>query len=193
MSLEDFKNNCIDLNTDILVQKYLIENGSYFFDNIKVGEEFNFKKDVSSKLGVHFRDITIVGSGKLGFSMKDEKDTPGLYLFKSFDFERISDLDVAVVSSTLFDNAIRNLYSHTIFYQNVWVKRNSLAKYVLKGRLATRYLPLDFELTKEIAKVQADYQMKYGRMVNIEVYKSWYFLETYHEQNIKNIQINLIR
>jgi hypothetical protein len=193
MVLEDFKQNCIALKSDILVQKFLIENVSHFFDKIKAGEEFDFKKNVSSKLGVHFRDITIVGSGKLGFSIKPEEDTPGLYLFKSFDFKKKSDLDVAVVSSKLFDNAIRNLYSHTVFYKNVWDNRTSLAKYVLKGRIATRFLPLDFELTKEVAKVQEDYQMKYGRTVNIEVYKSWYFFETYHEQNIKNIQINLIR
>jgi len=193
MVLEDFKQNCITLKSDILVQKFLIENITHFFDKVKSGEEFDFKKDVSSKLGVHFRDITIVGSGKLGFSIKPEEDTPGLYLFKSFDFKKKSDLDVAVVSSTLFDSAIRNLYSHTGYYKKTWDSRTSFAKYALKGRIATRFLPLDFELTKEIAKVQEDYQMKYGRIVNIEVYKSWYFFETYHEQNIKNIQINLIR
>jgi hypothetical protein len=56
-----------------------------------------------------------------------------------------------------------------------------------------RFLPIDFPLTKEIAQVQENYQMEYGRKINLEIYKSWYFFETYHQDNIKNIQINLIR
>ena len=48
-------------------------------------------------------------------------------------------------------------------------------------------------MTQDIAKVQEKYRMKYGRDVNIEIYKSWYFFETYHEENIRNIQMNLIR
>jgi hypothetical protein len=193
MVLEEFKRHCISYKSDVLVQKYLIESGTHFFDKVKIGEEFEFKKDIASKLNVHIRDIIIVGSGKLGFSIKPEEDTPGLYLFKEFDSSKVSDLDVAIVSPFLFDNAIKQLYSHTNFYKNVWKERNSLAQYALKGRIATRFLPTDFKLTKEIAEVQEEYQMKYGREVNVEVYKSWYFFETYHEQNIKNIQINLIR
>ncbi len=193
MVLEEFKKHCILYKSDILVQKYLIENKAHFFDKIKTGEEFEFKKDIASKLNVHFRDIVIVGSGKLGFSLKPEKDAPGLYLFREFDSSKISDLDVAIVSQLLFDSAIKQLYTHTNFYKNIWKDRNSLAQYALKGKIATRFLPMDFKLTKEISEVQEEYQMKYSREVNIEVYKSWYFFETYHEQNIKNIQINLIR
>ena len=193
MILDEFKQHCITHKPDVLVQKYLIENGTHFFDKIKTGEEFDFKKDIASKLDVHIRDIVVVGSGKLGFSLKPEKDSPGLYLFKEFDSKKTSDLDIAVVSTTLFDNALKNLYTHTSYYKNIWSDRNDLAKYVLKGKIATRFLPVDFTLTKEIANVQEHYQMMYGREVNIEVYKSWYFFETYHVENIKNIQINLIR
>jgi hypothetical protein len=193
MILEDFKRYCLSYKADILVQKYLIENNSHFFDKVKNGEEFEFKKEIASKLDVHIRDIIIVGSGKLGFSLKPEKETPGLYLFREFDSNKVSDLDVAIVSPFLFDNAIKQLYSHTDFYKNSWRERNSLAQYALKGRIATRFLPVDFKLTKEIAEVQQDYQMRYRREVNIEVYKSWFYFETYHQQNIKNIQINLIR
>lgn len=193
MVLEEFKQYCLSFKSDVLVQKYLIESQTHFFVNVKTGGEFEFKKDISSKLDVHIRDIIVVGSGKLGFSLKPERDTPGLYLFREFDSYKLSDLDVAVVSPLLFDNAIKQLYSHTNFYKIIWKERNSLAQYALKGRIATRFLPLDFKLTKEISEVQEEYQMKFGREVNIEVYKSWYFFETYHEQNIKNIQINLIR
>ena len=193
MLLDDFKQNCITLKSDIIVQKYLIENDTHFFSKVEIDKEFDFKKDISLLLDVHIRDITIVGSGKLGFSIKPDIEIPGLYRFKEFDSGKTSDLDVAIVSSTLFDKEIRNLYTHMSFYKNTWVNRNSLAKYILKGKIATRFLPLDFKLTKEIQQVQEKYQMQYGREVNFEIYKSWYYFETYHQENIKNIQINLIR
>lgn len=193
MLLEEFKKYCLQLNAEIIVQKYLIERDSYFFQKIQIGKEFEFKKNISEKLDVHIRDIVIVGSGKLGFSLKPEKNIPGLFLFNKFDTNRLSDLDVAIVSSPLFDIEIKNLYTYTSFYKELWEDRNSLAKYVLKGKIATRFLPLNFNLTKNIQDLQEKYKMELGRDVNFEIYKSWYYFETYHKENIKNIQINLIR
>lgn len=198
--IEEFKSNCITYNPDVIVQKFLIEDSSYFFEKIKTGEEFDFKKDIATILNVHIRDIVIVGSGKLGFSLKPDNSGTGLYLFREFDYNyknnpssKRSDLDVAIVSSFLFDKEIKNLYDHTDYYRKVWGDRNNFAKYVLKGRLATRFLPNDFSLTMEILHVQEKYQMQYGRVINIEIYKSWHFFETYHQENIKNIQVNLLR
>jgi hypothetical protein len=133
MLLEEFKSHCISLKPDIMVQKYLIENETYFFNKVKIGEEFEFKKNIASILNVHIRDIVIVGSGKFGFSLKPDEKVPGLYLFKEFDFNnKKSDLDVAIVSSTLFDKEIKNLYNHTSHHKNNWGDRSSLAKYALK-------------------------------------------------------------
>lgn len=195
MILEDFKHYCISLKPDILVQKYLIENESYFFNEIRKGEEFDFKKDIASILDVHIRDIVIVGSGKLGFSLKPNNAENGLYLFNKFDSnkQKKSDLDIGIISPYLFDKEMKNLYEHTDFYKKSWDEKKSFAKYVLKGKIAIRFLPISFTLTKEISKVVEKYQMIYGRVVNIEIYKSWFYFETYHQENIKNIQVNLLR
>lgn len=201
MILDDFKAQCVICKPDIFVQKYLIENETFFFNEPNNRDEFEFKKDIASLLDVHIRDIVIVGSGKLGFSIKPEKDVPGLYLFKEFDYDfnlsaenEKSDLDIAIISSNLFDKEIKNLYNYTNFYDKsyLWKERTDLAKYVLKGRLATRFLPVSFQLTEEIKNTQEKYQMQFGRTVNLEIYKSWHFFETYHQENIKNIQVNLI-
>lgn len=205
ITLEEFKNLCTEMYPpDILVQKYLIDGSTYFFENIAKGEEFFFKKDIANRLNTHIREIVIVGSGKLGFSLKPEMPNVGLYLYKSFDYnynndntQEKSDLDIGIVSSSLFDEEIKNLYNHFNYYKNSPWKgpdRNSFAQFVLKGRLATYLLPTgaEFNLTKAIINIQEEYKMKYGRDINIEIYKSWYFFETYHQENIKNIQINLI-
>lgn len=200
MTLETFKEYCISLKPDVLVQKHLIEDKTFFFNEIRKGEEFDFKKDIALILNVHIRDIIIVGSGKFGFSLKPDSPSDGLYLFKEFDYnfknkisDKKSDLDIAIISSYLFDKEIENLYNYTGFYKNTWGQRNSFGKYALKGKLAIRFLPPEFRLTKEIISVKEKYQMQYGREVNIEIYKTWHFFETYHQENIKNIQVNLLR
>ena len=204
ISIDDFKAACINEPHDIVIQKYIIEGDSYFFKEIfQEKTEFEFKRDIADILDVHIRDIVIVGSGKLGFSLKPEFNQPGFYRYKEFDYnysvdntKEKSDLDIAIISSQLFDKEMKNLFNHTNFYNSEFVKnwgeRTNLGKYFLKGRLATRFFPLDFKLTKEIEGVQSKYQMQYGRKVNIEIYKSWYFFETYHKQNIQNIHLNLI-
>lgn len=197
MDVEDFKRYCIELNAEIVVQKFIIDSKSHFFENIMVNQEFEFKKHISNVLDVHLRDIVIAGSGKLGFSIKPETGGSGLYLYKSFDEGRTSDLDIAIVNSSLFDQQLKKLYDYTASYTvNNWrnkTDRNSFAKYILKGRIATRFLPIDFVLAKELEELQIKYKMKFKRDINFEIYKSWYFFETYHKENIKSIQVNLIR
>lgn len=194
MEIELFIEGCKNLKADIVVQKFLIDSETYFFSEIKKECEFDFKKDIASILDVHIRDIVIVGSGKLGFSLKPDNSDTGLYLFKKFDSnKKKSDLDIGIVSQILFDKEMKNLYDHTNFYRNEWPDRNSFAKYMLKGKLAIRFLPNGFKLTNEIKRVVEKYQMEYGREINIEIYKSWYYFETYHQINIKNIQVNLIK
>ncbi|NGM60477.1 hypothetical protein G5B30_00975 [Sphingobacterium sp. SGG-5] len=194
MSLEEFKKSCIDCNPDEVVERYLIEKPSYFFNNVEKGKEYEFKKDIASILNVHIRDVVIVGSAKLGFSIKPDDSDAGLFHFSPFDGKngRKSDLDIAIVSSSLFDGEMQNLYNHTGYAKNFWEDRPRFAKYILKGRLAIRFLPEGFKFTKEIKDVQDKYRMAYGRVVNIEIYKSWHYFETYHQQNVRRIQVNLI-
>jgi hypothetical protein len=193
MKKEDFIDICRTLKPDIIVQKHIIEDETFFFSMIVKGKEFDFKKDIASILGVHIRDIVIVGSGKLGFSLKPDNAEEGLFLFKDFDFNKKSDLDVGVISSELFDKEMKNLYDFMGFHKSLWDTRNSFAKYTLKGRIAIRFLPPSFNLTDEVKKVVEKYKMDYGREINIEIYKSWHYFETYHRENIKNIQVNLLK
>ena len=193
MKKEDFISICKTCKPDIIVQKHIIEDGTYFFNKIAIGKEFDFKKDIANILQVHIRDIVIVGSGKLGFSLKPDKADEGLYLFKDFDFNKKSDLDVGVISSELFDKEMKNLYDFMGFHKSVWDTRSDFAKFTLKGRIAIRFLPASFNLTDEVKKVVVKYKMEYGREINIEIYKSWHYFETYHRENIKSIQVNLLK
>ncbi|WP_066405604.1 hypothetical protein [Flavisolibacter tropicus] len=204
MELLDFKTSCFNDDAEIVVQKHLIDGSSYFFDQYFNGskEEFDFKKDLSSSFGVHIRDIVIVGSGKLGFSIKPDEEVATFYPFKKFDFDydenvenERSDLDVAIVSSSLFDNQLLNIYNHTSSYTSATFKggqRNSFAQYILKGWLRPDFVPQDYSILPLINSIQEKYRKRYERDVNIGIYKSWHFFENYHKNNITTIKLNLI-
>ncbi len=198
MKLADFKKDCLNHSPDFVVQKYLLDGTSYFFDIENEISEFQFKKDIAESLGVHIREIAIVGSGKLGFSIKPDKDEPGFFPFNKFDSKKEkSDLDIAIISNRLFDDQLIRLYEHTSSYVNkeIWNKvkdRKSLALYVLKGWLKPDFKPKEYRISDDIESVQSDYKMKFGRDINIGIYKSWFFFENYHINNVRNINLNLI-
>jgi len=195
MIKEDFIEICKFNKPDVIVQKHIIEDETFFFKKVAEGKEFDFKKNIANMLEVHIRDVVIVGSGKLGFSLKPDESDAGLYLFKDFDHKptKKSDLDVGVISSDLFDKEMKNLYDFMGFHKSIWDTRKDFSKFTLKGRIAIRFLPPSFKLTDEIRKVVEKYKMEFGREVNIEIYKSWHYFETYHRENIKNIQVNLFK
>lgn len=202
MTLEDFKKDCNSLSPEIIVQKNLIEGDSYFFRNLDAHQEFLFKKELAESLDVHIRNIAVVGSGKLGFSIKPDKDDNRFYEYKSFDYDfnldanmKKSDLDVAIVSELLFDKLLLELYrqsnSYTADHLN-WGNRKSFAYYILKGWFRKDFMPLNFTISPGTDLVVKKYEMKYKREVNIGIYKSWYYFENYHRNNIYNIQLNNI-
>jgi len=200
--VSDFLNECINENAGVVVQKYLINGASYFFENVVVDkdEEFFFKKELAESLNVHIQDIVIIGSGKLGFSIKPDKHNLQFYQFKNFDYDfkednesKKSDLDIAIISSNLFDKQLKDIYDHTQFYTSdefSGTKKKSFANYILKGWLRPDMMPNDYNITEEIIEVSNKYKKKYNRDVNIGVYKSWAYFEQYHMNNITRIKLN---
>jgi hypothetical protein len=151
---------------------------------------------------VHIRDIVIVGSGKLGFSLKPDMGLRN-YSFLNFDFNfnlnnenEKSDLDIAIVSGSLFDQQLIELYRHTQGYSdktyNESTKKKDFSNYILKGWLRPDKVPNNYSITSEVVGVQDEYKSKFGRKVNIGIYKSWYFFENYHQNNISRIKLNLM-
>ncbi|UTO19443.1 hypothetical protein NGC85_16370 [Acinetobacter sp. Z1] len=200
--LVEFKHACLQNSEEIIAQKYLIEGGSYFFSLYHTeDEEYLFKKNLAKSLDVHLRDICIVGSAKLGFSIKPDVAQPGFYPFKYFDEDfdkgiknKKSDIDVAVISNELFDRQMLNIYKHTSCYENFINRKeiNSLGFYMLKGWVYPKVLPKSYQLDGEYLKIKSGYEFIYGREINIGIYKSWYYFENYHQNNIKNLCLNLI-
>ena len=170
MTLEDFKYDCNTLDPGIIVQKYLIEGNSYFFRDLSAYEEFYFKKELAESLEIHIRNITVVGSGKLGFSIKPDKDDNRLYEYKPFDYDfnfdtnkKKSDLDIAIVSEILFDKLLLELYRQSNSYTTdnlIWGNRKSFSFYILKGWFRQDFMPRDFIISPATDLIIKNYTIK---------------------------------
>jgi len=210
LEVDSFKNDVLELYKDNLidvVRKNLINGSSYFFEHKNiVDDEYFIKKDLSDVLNIHPNNILIVGSAKLGFSIKPEKNRIE-YKFKPFRFEEIdgleeSDIDIAIIDSELFEEKLQILYKYMVGYNDSKINElfNDCSKvrrkpcfygfsqYILKGWLRPDQMPIGFNLLQDIEEIQSKYRKKYNIKVNIGIYRSWFYFENYNIENLKNMQ-----
>jgi hypothetical protein len=144
---------------------YALSQSSYFRLNAKVAQEF----------GIHHSEVLLVGSGKLGFSIVDSK--------RYRPFGDTSDLDIAIISTPLFDEMWIDVFEYWRF-GGYWPELDQFRKYLFRGWLRPDKLPPEqsfirrrhwWEFFRELTNSQdfGPYQIRAG------LYKSWHFLESY--------------
>lgn len=71
--IDDFKKDIVEdkLEIEEILIKYYLENEAYFFKSVVSDSqaEYKIKREIVKQLNVFQRDIVLVGSGKLGFSL----------------------------------------------------------------------------------------------------------------------------
>lgn len=96
VKLADFNKKlkeCPEEELSTFAQKYIFHGLPLVFN----GDEeafFEFRNRIAKKYGISFHEVFIVGSAKLGFSYRKQRD--------SFDYD--SDIDVTIVSQKLFED-----------------------------------------------------------------------------------------
>ena len=90
--ISEFKNDLASLHSQSIVRKHVASGGCYISDR---NEYYALREAVAAHFSIHPNDVMVVGSGKLGFSISRTKHYR--------PFAATSDIDVAVVSSSLFD------------------------------------------------------------------------------------------
>ena len=95
----DEKKEILKKEAEEIYNNYFISGEVWVFRQLNGDKWFEqydaFKKFISKKLGVHYNDIGIAGSAKLGFSLNPDKNLK--------DFDDSSDIDIIIVSRTLFE------------------------------------------------------------------------------------------
>jgi len=170
--LEDFKTDLRNLAAIQIVRKHILNGGCHALNEV---EHYQLKESISEHFKIDFNNVFLVGSGKLGFSIKSEKR------FQSFGDE--SDIDIAVVSPELFTKVWEEAY----LYKkdgSYWPRSAEFFKYLSEGWIRPDKLPSshyfefsknwwDFFNTLTSSRKFGPYKIRAG------LYHSLFFLQEY--------------
>jgi hypothetical protein len=126
--LEDYKSDLNCLNSLQLFRKYILGNCHI----LSPQQHLEIREEISANFNVEFQDVIIVGSGKLGFSIKPSKR------YMAFCDE--SDIDVAIVSTKLFEKVWEETYKYEKSKAD-WPESTKFFSYLSKGWIRPDKLP----------------------------------------------------
>ncbi len=201
------------LNPEEIFQKHLIDGITYYFqrEDSHPSLEYSIKSIISEAFAVPIREVLIIGSGKLGFSLRPDN------LFNEFDFlysssklnKDKSDLDIAVVSNRLHENIGKRLYGYTAAYQKKWKTNEYYSEekakvlpvplcykyfeYYTKGWFRPDFKPQGFEFCTNgrYEELKGKLYKTINRKVGMAIYQNWFYFMDYHVSNISNLKFKL--
>lgn len=172
--MEDFKSDLTKLNSLQIVRKHVFNGQSKILSDATV---YELKEEISSFLDVDFNDVQLVGSGKMGFSIKPSR--------RYGCFNDNSDLDIAIVSPFLFQKVWKEAFSYKKSGA-YWPSSDSFFKFLSSGWVRPDKLPSSthfaftgrwWDFFNELTK-----STKYGSYkIRAGLYQSWFFLEEYQK------------
>ena len=169
--LGEFKRLVAKHSVKRVVQEYLVSGIPRTMGERTYHE---LRAEVANQWHLHPNEIMIVGSGKLGFSIKKKRR------FQSFRPD--SDYDIAIISSDLFDYFWRMAFRFTPKYYD-WRKKGEFQEYMVSGWMRPDMLPteeFDDRLRWDAFFDDLSTRSKYGRHpMKAGLYKSWEHLEAY--------------
>ena len=137
--IEAFRGDLRKMSVDDLVNRYVLHGECYIIDEPTY---FELKKVVSEQFNIHPSQVYMVGSGKMGFSLKRTR--------RYHPFGDSSDLDLAIVSDGLFDEIWMEAFR---FKRDggYWEKEREFKDYLFRGWIRPDLLPASasFERTEE--------------------------------------------
>lgn len=186
MTFEEFRKVIENKGLEETVNS-LILHGSVFYFNWDDNKYYCFKDEISKKLRVHTKNIEIIGSAKLGFSLNQER------LGKSFG--KKSDIDVVVISDILFEKAWSELIS---IGDRRWIDLTPKEKENLKqcqndiywGYIRPDRVPGETEFSKWwwniFNELSSNAEYEY-RMVRGRLFKSWERVQECYSSSLEKL------
>ena len=198
------------LSNEEIFQRHIVDGSTYFFndvirDNLK---EYTTKSIIANAFDVHIHEVVFVGSAKLGYSLNPKN------LFNPFDLKFTntkanrdkSDLDIAIVSSKLFDKIGDSIFDYTDSYTSKWKANEYYSEmeaqkkfdvpvcykhfeYYAKGWFRPDFKPTGFDFCEKgtYQELKRLLFSQYKRKIAIAIYKNWHFFKEYHMRNLKSL------
>ncbi|KAA6325568.1 hypothetical protein EZS27_025233 [termite gut metagenome] len=193
-SVETIKNDLKQLEEKEFLIKYLLKSDNWYFSEYQSQSELDsvtqmdiLKEILNKSIGVAFHNILMVGSGKIGCSLSPDKE------FKKFDDgDENSDIDIAIISSKLFDHLwekIRTECSIKYIYQY-----EKITSSIFRGFINEHNFKNIDEIRPEwnarIDNTNKSLQkhLSIYHHVNYRIYRSWEDLEAYHILGIRKLK-----
>ena len=175
--IESFKNDLLNLDIVSVIRKHLTTGTPVTIDN---EEYWKLRNAISTQFDVHPNHVVVVGSSRLGFSLKKSK---------RFVSNEPKDVDVAIVSPQLFDR-FWDMVFNVVRFNRTWPhqtkKNKSFVSSLFSGWITPHELP---NLSSfERARVWAEFFNELSRTrvcgirgISGRLYRDWSRLEAYQE------------
>lgn len=172
--LEAFKTDLSSLSSIQMIRKYILNGSCHILND---DQHFRLKEQICEHFRVEYNSVILVGSGKLGFSIKADK--------RFLPFGEDSDIDVAVVSTELFQKVWEEVY----LYKKsgaYWPNSGTFFRYLSEGWIRPDKLPSSdyFAFTATWWNFFNDItaSKRYGAFkVRAGLYHSMFFLQEYQK------------
>ncbi|WP_413498872.1 hypothetical protein [Buttiauxella gaviniae] len=169
-----------------------ILHGTPFVFKDREDEYYEFRKKIATEFKIDFHNVLIIGSGKLGFSP-----------YKLREFNMDSDIDVAIISSKLFDDIMNSIFSYQMELRENRIavsakeieRYHTFLEYGATGWMRPDMLPSAFTM-KELRERWFNFfdSLSNGRSevgnykVTAGAFKSYWHLEKYTMSGLEKVQ-----
>jgi hypothetical protein len=172
-------------NIEEVLYKHVLEGFPYAFRDSETAYT-KLRQHLSTVLEVPLRDLTIVGSGRIGFSLDPVQF--------GRPFSDTSDLDVVVVSAPLFDSTwmefILPKYRDYNLTNREQRRLKEHKKYIYWGNIRPDWLPGATQISRkwlEAFRGLAKYPEFARRDVNGWLFRSWWHVHLYYSRSLKQL------
>ena len=186
MELEELKSKLDDKPTVRFVNEHLFGD-TILCPNNNVDRVYDLRKILNDYFSIPVRNVVLVGSAKLGISLSKSRF--------GAKYSEKSDMDMLIVSGTLFDKAWHDLLSFDWKYHKLSAPEKLLLKDSLdtiqRGFISPDRLPLTSSFRKfwwsifENLSNKEEYEY---RKIRGRLFKSWRFAERYYAINISKLR-----
>lgn len=200
-----------DMAIEQVFQKHVVDGASFFFREVHADSdiEYTLRHELAVALDININDVLIVGSAKMGFSLKSEKFTKFDEKYRRTSLKRnMSDIDIAIVNRRLFDRQSEVVYQVSCHFSDDWIYQNwkhnmyydddkkimmkgieslfhSYVKYLARGWFRMDFLPNLYLSELPWRPIGDAWYQSLGRKISIGLYSDWYYLKHYQMDNLQ--------
>lgn len=201
-SIEEIKDDIKNLTEKEFYTKHIIRSDNWYFEKYlgKNSDDLihlidDYRLIVSECFEISVNSVMMVGSGKLGVSIKPPYNNYSKFLLPFNDDEKernISDLDIAIISNDIFHEYWSQFRkSYKIRFQNAYLH---LYNELYRGYINERsIMEVDgcrkrWKEKAYLSKKKLHENLYFKHDISYRIYRSWEDFEDYNIQNIRKIK-----